>query len=1110
VVSVFIGALQWLTVTLICAVGTVAIGRLLIWRRVAAPGVLFVGVALVTFGAVQIALEGTPFGKQYPLSSEPVRALFFYYFYAFNSGRGVFRSRLVLLIARPWLLVAAVILLKLPVPLAVGVPQTTLSLPNLLGAILGASILVATFIPLLMEFRDRPYAAPRWRPQLIFGWLAGGLIAFAVSLWLNEVAGPDPSLPFFLLRMCWYLGVTLAPVALGLAWLRGDEYDRASLRRRALIYGGQIVALSVVYLGVVALAPLVYPTLPSAFPKLTSTEITSLQTPVNAAFIIIAIVFIGLLFRPAQAAIQTAIDRRWYRRYYDDARRVAGFGATIERAAQFDALTEQATALVQHVLAPQGTTFWVRQRLLDAPFELLAPDHTAGAPAKNGVAWRPVIKRQPMVFTRVAQAGMAPAHSYPPLTIAPDDPLALALTQESRMSQATYGLSFIASFGGLRTFAPQPPHPLILAQFAAISPAADNAQALGMASALSLADSGELIGFFLLSDPIHSFDEGELAGRVSLELAGPMRLAASIREQETQQRQQERNEQEMQMARRIQQSFLPHTLPTPVGWQITPFYQPARDVGGDFYDALTLADGRIGLIIGDVAGKGTPAALVMATTRTMLRVAARSASGPGAALAQVNDLLGPDLPPSMYVTCFYAILDPATGWLRFANAGHEAPYRRHDGAATELRACGMPLGLLPESHYEESEATLAPGDALLLYTDGVTEAHNRSREMFGEERLARLVGETADNATLVADVMAGVTAFTPLDWEQEDDITMLLAQRAPLDVSVEPHLLDEWSLPSAPGNERLALRRVSEIARGLPPGALSADRLAQLETAVAEATLNAMEHGNNFQPDCPVEMQVYASATTLVVRITDEGAGPLTLDAPTPDLDAKLAEEQSPRGWGLFLIRRLVDELRVVADTSGRHVVELSMALTPTQAVAQSGQPERATDTGRADEQAPTDATFTNSQPADGRADTTADPARATGERNEGMQPTPPAPSGDVTIGVRRLSPAVACLDVQGEITGSAEHALTQAYTEASQPQTRAIILNCTGLTYMNSIGIGLLVTLLIRLRRSKQALLAYGLSDHYRRIFQLTRLDEAITLADSEASAVSAAARLG
>jgi anti-sigma regulatory factor (Ser/Thr protein kinase) len=135
--------------------------------------------------------------------------------------------------------------------------------------------------------------------------------------------------------------------------------------------------------------------------------------------------------------------------------------------------------------------------------------------------------------------------------------------------------------------------------------------------------------------------------------------------------------------------------------------------------------------------------------------------------------------------------------------------------------------------------------------------------------------------------------------------------------------LDAWSLPSVPGNERLAMRRVRDVIQGLP---LGEQRLAQLETAVAEATLNAMEHGNAFQADQMVEFQVLASPTTLTVRIGDQGSGPLDLPAAVPDLVAKLAGEQSPRGWGLYLIKHLVDDVRM-SDTLTRHTVELRMAL---------------------------------------------------------------------------------------------------------------------------------------------------------------------------------------
>jgi len=136
----------------------------------------------------------------------------------------------------------------------------------------------------------------------------------------------------------------------------------------------------------------------------------------------------------------------------------------------------------------------------------------------------------------------------------------------------------------------------------------------------------------------------------------------------------ERIEQELRVARRIQQAALPAAVPELEGWQISPFYQPAREVGGDFYDFLELKDGRLGLVVGDATGKGVPAALVMASARSMLRAVAQASDSPGDVLRRVNDPLATDIPPNMFVTCFYAILEPESGSLTYANAGHDLPY----------------------------------------------------------------------------------------------------------------------------------------------------------------------------------------------------------------------------------------------------------------------------------------------------------------------------------------------------------------------------------------------------------------------------------------------------
>jgi serine phosphatase RsbU (regulator of sigma subunit)/ketosteroid isomerase-like protein len=239
----------------------------------------------------------------------------------------------------------------------------------------------------------------------------------------------------------------------------------------------------------------------------------------------------------------------------------------------------------------------------------------------------------------------------------------------------------------------------------------------------------------------------------------------------------ERIDQELRVARRIQQASLPKEVPQLEGWQIAPYYQPAREVGGDFYDFHLLSEGRLGLVVGDATGKGVPAALVMSTTLGMLQAVSEaldSSSSPGEVLKRVNEALTVRIPPNMFVTCFYAILDPKSGSLTYANAGHDLPYlHRGRGEAEELRARGMPLGLMPSMGYEEKEIILEAGEAALFYSDGLVEAHDPKGGMFGFPRLRALIAEHAEEGPLSDFLLEELYSFVGEGWEQEDDITLL-------------------------------------------------------------------------------------------------------------------------------------------------------------------------------------------------------------------------------------------------------------------------------------------------------------------------------------------------
>jgi steroid delta-isomerase-like uncharacterized protein len=234
-------------------------------------------------------------------------------------------------------------------------------------------------------------------------------------------------------------------------------------------------------------------------------------------------------------------------------------------------------------------------------------------------------------------------------------------------------------------------------------------------------------------------------------------------------------EQELILARSIQQASLPQEVPELEGWRISPLYQPAREVGGDFYDFHLLSGGRLGLVVGDATGKGVPAALVMSTTCGMLRAVSQTSdsSSPGEMLERVNEALVPSIPSNMFVTCFYAILDPKSASLRYANAGHDVPYIHRNGAAEELRARGMPLGLMTGMGYEEDEIILEEGESALFYSDGLVEAHNPNGEMFGFPKLRALIAEHTEKESLEEALLEELYSFVGEGWEQEDDITLL-------------------------------------------------------------------------------------------------------------------------------------------------------------------------------------------------------------------------------------------------------------------------------------------------------------------------------------------------
>ncbi len=255
----------------------------------------------------------------------------------------------------------------------------------------------------------------------------------------------------------------------------------------------------------------------------------------------------------------------------------------------------------------------------------------------------------------------------------------------------------------------------------------------------------------------------------------------SLKAAQTQLIQKEKLEHELHVARSVQTGLLPRNVPTYAGWQFAARWQPAHIVSGDFYDFIALNDGTLGMVVADVSDKGMPAALFMSLSRSILRACVASTELLADAVRRANMLIYADSADSMFVTLFVCALDPVTGALAYVNAGHNPPlhFVSADAQWHELKSSGMALGILEDAHFTQHAAQLAAGDALMLYTDGLTDALNPNGERFGRERLMAVLRDAhGKDAAAIADALeramesftAGSAAF--------DDMTCVVVKRA--------------------------------------------------------------------------------------------------------------------------------------------------------------------------------------------------------------------------------------------------------------------------------------------------------------------------------------------
>ena len=754
-------AAYWLTVSAVCAL--VVIGLMLLRRgRPERLGTLAAALFLVFLAGSVLLLGAHGFDAGAPQYSGFAPALFglFFYFYAdrrYLSGRGRWLG----------LLYIATITGQLVNPHTDSAPWPP-ALPlvshllGLMGDALSLLILCSALIPQVYGRIRRPLP-PRERAGMPWRMLAGCAVGGGY-LWLLTAAAispvdatsPLPPVPVQVLRAGALVVLALLPVSVAFALARGHRYDRAALIRRGAIFGTQIVALAAVYVASFIALHLVLP-LPATFEQ-------DLAPP----FLILIALLLIAVYWPMAPWVQKTLDQRFFRHEHAAGETLTAFRAALQEPMALEDLCEMLAATIRRAVAPEVVMLWThvsageairisaRGSAVSTTERSLARllDGRDGGAADTIYLLQLLCRPEDWETATTAPGAMA-------LAIAPDDPLGRVLAPEVG--------------------------PVALNELPSTSAARNTLQAAGTSVAVPLVRPSGAVGLLGMGrredGAGYSFDDAEFLDAFAALAAPALHEARTRHVQETEERERERVDQELRTAQRIQQALLPKETPRLDGWRVATFYQPAREVGGDFYDFLLLSDGRLGLVIGDVSGKGIPAALVMATTRSMLRAVAETAqqaNPPGAVLRRVNELLCGDLPGGMFVTCFYGVLDPASGTMRFANAGQDLPsLRQRDGRVRELRATGMPLGLMPESEYEEREACIEAGASVLLYSDGLVEAHNLRREMFGFARLARFMGgDSGDSATIPA-LLRDLETFTGGTWEQEDDITLVTLQREP-------------------------------------------------------------------------------------------------------------------------------------------------------------------------------------------------------------------------------------------------------------------------------------------------------------------------------------------
>lgn len=391
----------------------------------------------------------------------------------------------------------------------------------------------------------------------------------------------------------------------------------------------------------------------------------------------------------------------------------------------------------------------------------------------------------------------------------------------------------------------------------------------------------------------------------------------------------QRVQEELHLARNMQLAILPQTFPDEPGWSVCAGMFPARELSGDFYDCFALPDGRYGVLVADVSGKGIGAAFFMAVSRTVLLDLSSSGSSPAEVFAHANTLLCERNPMELFVTACYAIYDPRDGSLVYASAGHHPPLLRKASGVVAALPCpsDIALGILPDMDYADRTAILETGDSLLLYTDGVTEAFSGTGEAYGDEHLHAWLSATAPDATageLLNGLVRDVARFVD-GAEASDDLTCLVLCRkqgdsvketSPLELHNKVLLL-EYPLLTR-------LEEIGKLAEAVERALADRRDLAfSANLCLEELITNTILHGLKGAPDHWIHVRLSLSDAWLEIALKDDAPqfDPFA-GAPVPDLDLDVADRPIG-GLGVHMVKTLMDEARAYHDGSGNLIVLL-------------------------------------------------------------------------------------------------------------------------------------------------------------------------------------------